>query len=495
VVWSSFATPTAGGYTGLISGDFRNPIGNRQAWTGTSPGFVTTIVRLPPAANGQNIQLRWRLGTDYGQEAAGWSIDSVQFYTYQCGPGAVSPPGPLFKVAPSNGAVSVSISPSLSWVPAVGGTRYEYCVDRVVNNSTCETGWVNVGAATSVVLTSLEPGKPYQWQVRAVNAGGSTQADVGVFWPMITMAPPNPLADVIVDFGSGVGLWAYFDAGGAAFLSRIHPLSPTLTARANLNGNAIADLVVNFPGFGVWAFVDNTGWQIIHPWEANSIQAGDVDGGGRDDLVIDFQGGAGIWILYDNGNWGRLHTLGATAIAIGNLDGTAGGRADIVIGLAGFGTYVFLNNSTWVFLSGSAARNLQFGDLDGNGLGDLVAHFPGFGQYILYNGSEWLSLHPLEASGFMTGNFDNDAANLSDVIVALPGNAGTWAFVNGNTWLKIHALPATIMTTGDVDGDGSDDIILGFAGRGLWRLRNLTTWLPLHGLTPESVVTGRFSPN
>lgn len=50
----------SGGYNTTLSGSFSNPLAGRQAWSGNSSGFTTTVVDLPATAAGQNIQLRWR---------------------------------------------------------------------------------------------------------------------------------------------------------------------------------------------------------------------------------------------------------------------------------------------------------------------------------------------------------------------------------------------------------------------------------------------------
>jgi hypothetical protein len=67
-----------GGYTHTVSSSFQSPIGGRHAWSGYSGGFITTTVNLPAAAEGQNIVLRWRLGTDNSGSAAGWRIDTIK---------------------------------------------------------------------------------------------------------------------------------------------------------------------------------------------------------------------------------------------------------------------------------------------------------------------------------------------------------------------------------------------------------------------------------
>jgi hypothetical protein len=72
----SFAT---NGYNTTITASSGNPLANRQAWSGNSEGFVTTIVNLPPAAAGQNIALKWRCATDTGNfyGSVGWWVDTI----------------------------------------------------------------------------------------------------------------------------------------------------------------------------------------------------------------------------------------------------------------------------------------------------------------------------------------------------------------------------------------------------------------------------------
>jgi hypothetical protein len=70
----SFAS---GGYNYTLSTYYGNPLGGRQAWSGYSGSFITTVVNLPAAAAGQNIQLKWRCGSDDSFGYTGWYIDTV----------------------------------------------------------------------------------------------------------------------------------------------------------------------------------------------------------------------------------------------------------------------------------------------------------------------------------------------------------------------------------------------------------------------------------
>jgi hypothetical protein len=74
----------SGGYTSVIDNHYGNPLANRPAWSGSSGGYVPTVVTLPPAAAGQIVQLQWRCGTDDGNGHPGWRIDSVTVSAVAC---------------------------------------------------------------------------------------------------------------------------------------------------------------------------------------------------------------------------------------------------------------------------------------------------------------------------------------------------------------------------------------------------------------------------
>jgi hypothetical protein len=80
----------SGGYDGPIDTCCQNPLGGQLGWSGRSgihqtPEFVLSKVRLPPA-NGQPVQLRWRIGTDVGTFREGQYIDDLVITDgYTCG--------------------------------------------------------------------------------------------------------------------------------------------------------------------------------------------------------------------------------------------------------------------------------------------------------------------------------------------------------------------------------------------------------------------------
>ena len=69
------------GYNGTLGVSTNNPLNGRPAWNGNSNGFITSIVRLPAAAAGKSVQLRWRFGADNNTVGPGanpgWNFDSI----------------------------------------------------------------------------------------------------------------------------------------------------------------------------------------------------------------------------------------------------------------------------------------------------------------------------------------------------------------------------------------------------------------------------------
>ena len=81
----------SGGYVGAISTGFSSPIGGRQAWSGNSNGYITTVANLGPNVAGQTIKFRFRMGSDSSVSATGWRVDTLSISDgFICAPVALS---------------------------------------------------------------------------------------------------------------------------------------------------------------------------------------------------------------------------------------------------------------------------------------------------------------------------------------------------------------------------------------------------------------------
>ncbi|HWQ92024.1 MAG TPA: hypothetical protein VN673_10160, partial [Clostridia bacterium] len=74
----------SGGYNSTLDTRYHNPLGGRRAWSGTTAGFTTTTIDLPPATSGQTVQFRWRCATDDSTALTGWWIDDVAVINAAC---------------------------------------------------------------------------------------------------------------------------------------------------------------------------------------------------------------------------------------------------------------------------------------------------------------------------------------------------------------------------------------------------------------------------
>ena len=100
-----------------------------------------------------------------------------QDYTAQATSGAFS------KTSPAEAATGVSLSTTLSWAASYGATGYEYCYSSVAGPC---LKWNSVGTNTSVTLNNVTSNYTYYWQVRAINAGGTLEANDGTWWSFTT---------------------------------------------------------------------------------------------------------------------------------------------------------------------------------------------------------------------------------------------------------------------------------------------------------------------
>jgi len=94
-------------------------------------------------------------------------------------------PGAFNKSSPKNNARNQLTSLTLSWAASSGATSYEYCVDTT-NDNACAGTWISTGSTRSAAIGGLATKKAHYWQVRAVNASGTTLANSGTWWKFTT---------------------------------------------------------------------------------------------------------------------------------------------------------------------------------------------------------------------------------------------------------------------------------------------------------------------
>ena len=105
-----------GGYNRTISTDRGSPIAGRQAWSGNSDGFITTVVNMPFFSS--EGRLRWRMASDASGSGEGWRVDTVNITA--CVPvprdsnitGPCQPPTPTITPTPTVTVTPTPIPPT-----------------------------------------------------------------------------------------------------------------------------------------------------------------------------------------------------------------------------------------------------------------------------------------------------------------------------------------------------------------------------------------------
>jgi hypothetical protein len=80
--WTDVGAAIVPGYAGTLYVGADNPLGNRSAFVGASPGYpawTNATASLGTTYAGKTVRIRFRIGTDISFGAAGWRVDDVAF--------------------------------------------------------------------------------------------------------------------------------------------------------------------------------------------------------------------------------------------------------------------------------------------------------------------------------------------------------------------------------------------------------------------------------
>jgi hypothetical protein len=258
------------------------------------------------------------------------------------------------------------------------------------------------------------------------------------------------------------------------------------------NPNEIFNLVGSFTGKGVWLRNDNGTWANIHGLNPRSMTRGDLNGDGKDEIIIDFGTPHGIWVRYGDGTWSNIHGLSPKSMVTGDMNGD--NKEELVIDFgAPYGIWVY-DNGSWSNLHGMSCESMVTGDLNGDGKDEIIINFGiPHGIWVRYGDGTWSNIHGLSPKSMVTGDMNGD--NKEELVIDFGTPYGIWVYDNGS-WSNLHGMSCVSMVTGDLNGDGKDEIIIDFgAPHGVWVRYGDGTWSNINGLSPKSMVTGDINGN
>jgi hypothetical protein len=395
----------------------------------------------------------------------------------------------------SNGSFIVRFNAS----DADGGTpnvTLFYDTDKDPNNGKTQFAALSGSAVTSEQYawdTDPVPSGAY-WVYAQVSDGTDTRGSYSTGQVQINSPLPPPEGDeVMFDLGAN-GLWVLYNNAitpydGERGLRQLHAANPGPMAMANLDGNATRDLIVDFPGGGIWIWMNNANWVPLHDANAAAIVVADMDNNGIDEIVISFPG-AGVWVRRNNSSWDpQLHLANPARMAAGDMDGN--GRADVIFDFPPHGLWVRKNDNVWESLHPASGSSIVFADLDGNGSDEVLVAFPGAGLWVYRNGVSWesVALHTVTPSRMIAADVDGNGRD--DVVIDFPGY-GLWIRLNDSSWPFIHPASAEGFAVADMDNSGQDDVAIDFGGSGVWVWMNNTFYRLVQSQNPTGMAGGNI---
>lgn len=245
---------------------------------------------------------------------------------------------------------------------------------------------------------------------------------------------------------------------------------------------------------------------------------GDIDGDGRNDIVVASKYGEDNLVWYENPTWQR-HVIGSTHAEAGGVlvDINGNGRLDVVLGAPMDAPTGYTNTGLYWYECPEDPRDRwrshtitnrfhkyhdqAVGDVDGDGEPEIVFASQGAGVVGYFDipadptVSPWPEDHchliatDLHVEGLCIADLDGDG--LMEVV------AGPNVFRRGpdGEWRRTQILadidPRTCVAVGDLDGDGRPDIVLSEGEKG----SGLVVWLRNPGWEPTVLGADFYHPH
>ena len=356
----------SGGYDGVLETIFQNPLGGRRGWSGRSginqtPVFITSKVKLPASASGQNIQFRWRVGTDNGTFREGQYIDNLVVTdgaVCTC-TNAVTNRAPFDFDGDNKTDLSVHR-------PTDAAAAADFFVQKSSNNQLQTANWGNVGDVPvnadfdGDAKTDFAVFRPSDRNWYILRSSDSTFSAINFGLATDKLMPADYDGDGKADISVfRNGTWYRLNSADGQFFAQNFGTNGDLPVPADFDGDNKTDLAVFRPSNGNWYVFQSANNQFrAANFGTNGDQpiSGDYDGDGKADFAV--------FRPLDR-NWYVLQSLrGFTAVNFGlatdkplQADFDGDGRRDIAVFRPSNGAWYYLKSSDGNFASAIFGTN------------------------------------------------------------------------------------------------------------------------------------------
>ncbi len=352
----------SGGYDGTIDSCCQNPLMGRRGWSGRSginqtSEFITSKAKLPASAAGQNVQFRWRVGTDIGTFRTGQFIDDLVVSDgYVCSCQNTQTFRAPFDFD-GDGKTDLS-----SFRPNNDVSQPDFIIENSSTNLPNNMSWGIVG--------DLAVNSDYD---------GDGKTDLAIFRPssgVWYILKSSDLSVAIVNFGlandkltpadfdgdgrtdiavyrQSSGVWYILQSSNGQVRIQQFGIAEDLSVQADYDGDSRADIAVYRPSTGIWyVFRSSDAGVTIYNFGLNGDKpvSGDYDGDGRADFAV-FRPSDRNWYLLQSTQGFGVVNFGLADDKPMQADFDGDGRRDIAVYRPSNGVWYYLRSADGNFFS------------------------------------------------------------------------------------------------------------------------------------------------
>jgi hypothetical protein len=328
----------SGGYDGTIDSCCQNPLAGRLGWSGKSginqvSEFITTRARLPAAAAGRNVRLRFRVGTDVGSFREGQYIDDLTVtdgYFCECANVSDAPfdfdgdgKTDLAVTNPNSGAepdFRVIASSTNSETPAIWGATGDLPANADFDGD---------GKTDYAVFRPAEG----IWYILRSTDNGFSAARFGQAGDLLVPSDyDGDGKDDVAVFRAAAHFWYVLRSSDSLVSFYEFGQEGDKPVNNDFDGDGKTDVAVFRPSDGTWYIARSSGGYDIGPFGLSTDVpvSGDYDGDGRADIAV-WRPSTGIWYLLRSTVGFAAAHFGASEDLPLQADFDGDGRADIAV--------------------------------------------------------------------------------------------------------------------------------------------------------------------